>query len=286
MEQYAAHMVQAVGFRFAIGLVWFGMLVGSGAAFGGVWLFQRTHGSRLIRLTPGEMIHIQRMAMMGQAAAALVHDVSQPLSAAGNYFAALRRTAGNTASADRDRKLSELAERTNTQINRASEILHRVRRFMEKREPERQGTQAGRMIEDAVALIGPVGNGVEFTIDVEAGLPQLMTDEVQIQQVIVNLIRNGLDAMRGCAHRHLSLSVKSEGRYAVIFSIADTGIGLPTAMADTLFEPFVSFKPGGLGIGLAICRKIIAEHQGVIWAEPNPAGGTIFRFRLPAAPAT
>jgi len=109
-----------------------------------------------------------------------------------------------------------------------------------------------------------------------------MVDRIQLQQVLVNLMRNAIEAMQGCPRRELTLSASSPHRGSVEISLADTGPGLAPEVIERLFQPFVSTKESGMGVGLSICRSIIEQHDGRIWAEPGPGGGTVFHFTLPA----
>lgn len=254
-------------------------LIGPGLGLIGVTLLQRDRSSRHTREMQKELMHVQRLAVMGETAAMLAHEVSHPLTAASNYLAALRRSSasGDTA------KAAEFSDRAAQQIHRAATILHRLRRFIEKRDAEQGPVAPAVLIQDAVALIGPLDSGVTLIAAANSDLPEVVVDRIQIQQVLVNLIRNALEAMQGCAVRRLIVTAVTLPCGQVEFSLTDTGRGLPAEVAAKLFQPFVSTKKDGMGVGLSICRSIIAEHRGSISAEPNPPGGTIFRFRLPPA---
>jgi two-component system, LuxR family, sensor kinase FixL len=176
-----------------------------------------------------------------------------------------------------------MTDRSARQVERAAAIVHRLRRFIEKRDAERSPAKPLVLVEDAIALLGDLGGGLELIVRIEPDLPSVLIDRVQIQQVLINLMRNALDAMQDSAKRRLLISAVAPDPGTVLFSLTDTGSGLSNAIAEQLFRPFVSTKKSGMGVGLSICRSIITEHCGKIWAEPNPAGGTIFRFTLPAA---
>lgn len=254
-------------------------LIGPALGLIGVMLLQRDRGSRQTRQMQSELMHVQRLAVMGETAAMLAHEVSHPLAAASNYLAALRRT---TANGDVS-KAGEYSDRAAQQIHRAATILHRLRRFIEKRDAERCPVSPAVLIQDAVALLGPLDSEVALMAVADPDLPDVAVDRIQVQQVLVNLIRNALEAMQGCAERRLTIAAAAPSSGQVEFSLTDTGRGLPAEVAAKLFQPFVSTKKDGMGVGLSICRSIIAGHQGTIWAEPNPQGGTVFRFRLPVA---
>jgi signal transduction histidine kinase len=155
-----------------------------------------------------------------------------------------------------------------------------------------------RLVEEAaaLALVGAKQRGIAVALRVDPGLPQVLVDRIQIEQVLFNLMRNALEAMDdgdGAAsgggdaprHRELAVSAGLAGHGEIEIAVADTGAGLAPEVAGRLFEPFVSTKPEGMGVGLAICRSIVEAHGGRLWAEANPGGGTVFRFTLTAAPS-
>jgi Signal transduction histidine kinase regulating C4-dicarboxylate transport system len=226
-----------------------------------------------------ELMHVQRQAIMGETSAMLAHEINQPLSAAGNYLALLRRqieTGNPEASA-------AVVERVENQIRRAGLILKKLRRFIEKRESERSLQTVDILVEDAITLLGTIDATVQLKTEIADSLPEVLVDRVQMQQVLVNLMRNAIEAMQGCDKRELALSAAPNSHAAIVVSLSDTGPGISPEIAAKLFQPFVSTKNNGMGVGLSICQTIIAQHGGEIWAEPNPEGGTIFRFTLPAA---
>jgi C4-dicarboxylate-specific signal transduction histidine kinase len=254
-------------------------LIGPALGLIGVTLLQSDRGRRQARAMQSELMHVQRLAVMGETAAMLAHEVSHPLAAASNYLAALRRTSAN---GDRS-KTAEYSDRAAQQIHRAATILHRLRRFIEKRDAERAPVAPAVLIQDAVALLGPLEGEVALVAAADPDLPDVAVDRVQVQQVLVNLIRNAVEATQGCTERRLTIAATAPSSRLVEFSLTDSGRGLPADVAAKLFQPFISTKKDGMGVGLSICRSIIAGHQGSIWAEPNPQGGTVFRFRLPVA---
>ncbi len=266
---------------FAMGLALLAALAGPAPGLLGIYLLRREHDTQQARELQKELMHVQRLAVMGETAAMLAHEVSHPLTAANNYMAALKRMALTTPGLAPEKSV-EMTERALSQMHRASLILQRLRRFIEKREAERSLESPAVLIEDAIALLGPIGNGVELRIHIEPDLPEVLVDRVQIQQVLVNLMRNGIEAMQQQDCRKLSVSAVSPEPGFVLFSLIDTGGGLSPAIAARLFQPFLSTKKDGMGVGLSICRSIVQQHKGTIWAEANPDGGTIFRFRLPA----
>jgi two-component system sensor kinase FixL len=244
---------------------------------GFILLFREYHlrRSQEVRM---ELIHTQRLALMGETASMLAHEVNQPLAAATNYLAAVNRMAGNPDAADR---LKDAVQKTADQIGRAVTIVQRLRNFIGKRDSERFAESPALLVADAVALYGTLGSPVRLQTHVAPSLPNLLIDRVQIQQVLVNLMRNALEAMQHSERRELELDVAAGGRDMIQFRLRDTGPGLPQEVAEKLFRPFVSTKAGGMGVGLSICQKIVTDHGGRIWAEAGPGGGTVFCFALP-----
>jgi len=242
----------------------------------GIRLLRRERESQQTRELQLELIHVQRLAIMGETSAMLAHEINQPLSAASNYITVVRRHL-ERGSAD---KAQEVLERVEQQVQRAAAIVRKLRRFIEKREAERSAESPDTLVEDAITLLGTMDGSVELTTQIAPDLPAVFVDRVQVQQVLVNLMRNAIEAMQGCARRELVLAMTMHTQMIEV-SLADTGPGLSPDVAARLFQPFVSTKMGGMGVGLSICQSIVSQHGGRIWAEANPAGGTIFRFTLP-----
>ncbi|MBW8269396.1 PAS domain S-box protein [Caldovatus sp. SYSU G05006] len=241
-----------------------------------------------------ELFHVSRVSVMGQMAAALAHELNQPLTATTNYLRACQRLLDGAAAAGesgaelaRARQALALAAE---QTLRSGQIIRRLRDFVARGETERRPESAVKLAEEAsaLALVGVKERGVHVRMRLDPDTPWVLADRVQIQQVLLNLIRNAFEAMRETPRRELVIAVApapAEGGAAALFSVADTGAGLTPQVAAQLFQPFVSTKTHGLGMGLSICRTIVEAHGGRIWTEPNPEGaGTVFRFTLPAAP--
>jgi two-component system, LuxR family, sensor kinase FixL len=216
--------------------------------------------------------HAQRLGLMGETAATLAHELSQPLAAAGNYLGALKR--GNLADPER-----QLAQKTQSQLDRAGHVLKRLRDFIEKRDGRRQKEQPASLIHDAVALFETMGGRCQLHVEMAADLPAVEVDRIQIQQVLVNLMRNAIEAMACGPTRELWLSAAVRNGM-VEFSLADCGPGLGAAVREHLFQPFTTTKQDGMGLGLSICKRIVQEHGGRIWAE-DWEKGAVFRFTLP-----
>jgi signal transduction histidine kinase len=248
----------------------------------GIFLLQRERGKQRIRELQTELQHLARVTTMGQTASMLAHEINQPLSATTNYLEAIRRVLERETS-PKVEKASEMLKKASAQVHRAGEIVKRLRRFMGKQETERNPEDVETLVTDAVSLLGSLGETARLKIEIAAGLPAVMVDRVQIQQVLVNLARNAVEAMSGLDRRELKLIAAQQDTALVRLSVADTGSGLPEIVAKQLFKPFVSTKPDGMGVGLSICRAILLDHGGKIWVEPNPGGGTVFHFTMPVA---
>jgi two-component system, LuxR family, sensor kinase FixL len=229
-----------------------------------------------------ELLRASRLSAMGQMASALAHELNQPLTAINNYVQATRRMIGNP-NVSRDR-LEETMDKAVAQANRAGQIIHRMRQFLQKGETERQPESINKVLEEAsaLALVGAKESGVVVRMELGIDLAPVLIDRIQIQQVILNLIRNGIEAMQSMARRELLIATNQGENDLVQVTIADSGPGLAPDVAEQLFQPFVTTKEKGMGLGLSICRSIIDSHGGKIWATANPDTGVTFAFTLPA----
>lgn len=248
-------------------------------------LTSRKNAERELASLQSELTHVARLSEMGQMGSTLAHELNQPLSAIVNYLQACNRILQNQSTPASPR-VHEALEKAVGQADRAGQIIRRLREFVRKRETERHLEDLNTVVQEAVglALVGAKSAGVVSHITLAADLPAIFVDKVQIQQVVLNLVRNALDAMDHSKERVLNIDTLDENGEAVI-RVTDTGSGLAPNVVDKLFEPFQTTKSTGMGIGLSICRSIVEAHGGRIWAEPNPAGGTIFSVALPSAEA-
>jgi len=241
-------------------------------------LTERQERERRLSEMQSELIHVARLNELGQMAAAIAHEVNQPLTAMTMYLNGIRRliAAGNGAAAQ------DAMERVVAQADRARQIIQRLRELVRRGEAQRRMEPLPRLIEEAVAL-ALVGSGqdLKLAIAVAEDALEAEIDKVQIQQVLLNLIRNAAEAMAHLRERRLDISVIRDGEM-VEFSVADTGPGLAEQVRERLFQPFVTTKSSGMGVGLSVCRTIVEAHGGTIRAEATPGGGTVFRFTLPA----
>ena len=221
-----------------------------------------------------------RLTTMGEMASSLAHELNQPLTAIANYSmgAVAMIKAGRTDSAT----LLPALEKAASQAQRAGKIISRIREFVKRSEPRRQSIQISTVIDNAVGLaeIHTRRRQVSIVCSIPANLPDVLADPILIEQVLLNLIKNGLEAMDHTVHQNLLVDVFQHGDQIEV-TVTDRGHGLTDP--ERLFEPFFSTKTEGLGMGLNICRTIIESHHGRLWATTNPEGGTIFRFTLPCA---
>jgi len=230
--------------------------------------------------------HLARVSVLGQLSGALAHELSQPLtSILSNAQAAehlVRRQAVNPA------ELGAILQDIVTEDRRAGQVIDRLRALLKRGEMRRQQLDLGELVRDVLELAHAelIVRRVTATTLVEPDLPPVLGDPVQLQQVLLNLILNACEAMSAApdADRALILTVKTAPGDSVHFSIRDCGTGIPDTVIGRLFEPFVTTKPEGLGLGLSISRTIVAAHGGRLWAENNPDRGTTVHCLLAAAP--
>jgi two-component system sensor kinase FixL len=230
-----------------------------------------------------ELLHVSRLSAMGQMAATLAHELNQPLTAVTNYCQAMRRILAGGAGPDLAR-LHEAVELSAEQALRAGQIIRRLRDFVARGETEKRIENVAKMVEEAsaLALVGAKEHDVKVHLTVDAKPRHVVVDKIQIQQVLLNLLRNAVEAMEGSARRELEIAAAPRGD-VIEFAVVDTGPGLAPEVEAQLFQPFVTTKRHGMGIGLSICRTIVEAHGGRLWSEPTPGGGVTFRFTLPAA---
>ncbi len=231
-----------------------------------------------------ELNHVARVNEMSQVSAALAHELNQPLTAMLNYANVAKRFLAASGEHAKTKAVDAIT-RASEQAVRAGEIIRRLRDFVEKREATRLPEDINAIIEDAMALglLGSRGSKITTKRQLSEDLPPVLADRVQIEQVLVNLLRNAAEAMAKSPKRELTLTSCSTEDGMVRVAVADTGPGVPPSLVEQLFRPFVTTKPGGMGIGLAISRSIIESHGGSLSMSPNLGGGTVFQFTLPAA---
>ncbi|MGC1303879.1 MAG: PAS domain S-box protein [Caulobacteraceae bacterium] len=233
-----------------------------------------------MRELQAEILHMSRLTAMGEMATTLAHELNQPLSAAANFLKAGRRLL--EAETPDPARAAELMDKAADQMLRGGQIIRRLRDFVSRGESQRQLESLVALLDEActLAFVGGQEAGVEIRFDCEPGVDMVLVDKVQIQQVILNLIRNAVDAMRGRAARKLDLIVADRAGEALV-QIADSGPGVDEEVVARLFQPFTTTKSEGMGVGLSISKTIIEAHGGRIWAEGNALGGATFCFTLP-----
>jgi signal transduction histidine kinase len=177
-------------------------------------------------------------------------------------------------------------EKASAQAERAGTIIRRMRDFVNKREPNRAPVAVAEVVSEAVgfAEIDARKAGVALVRELPPDLPPIYADRVMIEQVLLNLVKNAVEAMQGCREsRVVTIAARVDGARSVEVAVTDHGRGFAPEHAEKLFAPFFTTKPEGMGMGLSICRSIVEFHGGRLWAQPNPGGGSVFSFTLPAA---
>ena len=242
---------------------------------------QRTE-ARLQELQ-SELVHISRLTAMGEMASALAHELNQPLSAIANYMKGSTRLLENSTD-DKAGMLRTAMDKAAEQALRAGQIIRRLRDFVARGEGERRVESIKKLIEEAsaLALVGAKDLGVRVLFQFDPSVDLVLADKVQIQQVLHNLMRNAIEAMESSPKRELTVSTVTVDGETIAVKVADTGSGIPSELMPQLFQPFVTTKRQGMGVGLSISRTIVEAHGGKIDASPNPRGGTVFSFTLRA----
>jgi len=226
-----------------------------------------------------------RLTTMGEMASSLAHELNQPLTAISNYnMAAVAMLKSGSVQPE---PLLQALEKGARQAERAGKIISRIREFVKRSEPRRQPVPLKHIMDNALAFadIDARKRQVKIQTQLPEPVPQVMADPILIEQVLLNLFKNGIEAMQNSPQRVLRVQVQEQalgqGSGQIQIAVIDYGHGLHNP--QRLFEPFYSTKPEGLGMGLNICRTIIESHHGRLWASPNPEGGTIFNLTLPRA---
>ena len=243
----------------------------------------RKRAEEALRQAQDDLVRINRVTTMGELAASLAHEISQPISGAmTNANVGLRKLAGDNPNLDEVR--GALA-RTARDAQRAADIIGRIRLQFEKGPPNRVRLDMNEILPETVALLRDQAMRYDISVRTElvAALPQIVGDRVQLQQVAMNLIVNSIEAMKDVdGIREMVIRSKRAENDEILVSFTDTGIGLPPQLAEQIFDPFFTTKPHGTGMGLRISRSIVESHGGRLWAERATGRGATFQFTLPA----
>jgi two-component system sensor kinase FixL len=227
-----------------------------------------------------ELAHVSRLTELGQTISSLAHEVSQPLTAIDSYLAAAARLLEMGEAGE----VREALQKSSAQVHRASQIVQRVREFARNSKFDRKAEQLPKVIEEAcaLALVGAQARELDLRVELDPDTADVMIDKIQVQQVLVNLLRNAAEAMADSPRKELAVVSARQPGGKVLLSVMDTGPGIAPEVHARLFQPFVTSKANGMGVGLSICRTIVEAHGGRLWSESNPGGGTVFRMTLPA----
>ncbi|MBT4863890.1 MAG: PAS domain S-box protein [Planctomycetaceae bacterium] len=248
---------------------------------------QQTQTEEEIRRRQADLAHVSRLSTMGEMAATLAHELNQPLSAISNYAAGcVRRLQAGPVDAN---ELIKAAQTISRQASGASETIGRILDFVRKKDAVYEHVVLNELVADAIELALSEANRHRVSIFVEAAenLPMTMGDRIQIEQVLLNLIVNAIDALHDMSadhHRNIVVKTSLASQNRLQISVCDNGCGLPEDFADWIFEPFQSGKTQGIGMGLSISRSIIELHKGRLWATANDTGGATFHISLPISP--
>jgi two-component system sensor kinase FixL len=244
-------------------------------------LTERQQTEARLQELQSELVHISRLTAMGEMASTLAHELNQPLSAIANYLRGSRRLLEGVND-EKTVAMRDVLDKAADQAMRAGQIIRRLRDFVSRGEGEQRVESITKLVEEAsaLALVGVKDRGIRVQFQFNPGTDLVLADRVQVQQVLLNLILNAMDAMESSPTRELVVAISPADGNQVKISVADTGSGIAPEIAEQLFQPFITTKRHGMGIGLSISRAIVEAHNGRIWVEPNPSGGTIFHFTL------
>ncbi len=246
-------------------------------------LTERKHVEGALRDAQANLAHVMRITTLGELTASIAHEVNQPLAAVVNAAAACQRWLDRgTPNLDEARSAVEWITK---ETNRASEVIRRVRALANRTSIERAPLDVNNVVREAIALVQRelISQRVSLRTEFAPALPMILGDRVQLQQVIINLVMNGIEAMQSVTDRPRELVVRSDQDEAgqALISVADCGVGIAAENVDRLFNPFFTTKSGGMGMGLSICRSIMEAHGGRLWATATVPHGATFQFTLP-----
>jgi two-component system sensor kinase FixL len=245
-------------------------------------LTEREESEARLQAIQAELARLARLNEMGEMASTLAHELNQPLSAISNYVHGCSRLLRDMDDELASRMRDALDE-AGRQSLRAGQIIRHLREFVTKGETEKIATNIRKLIEEAgaLALVGSREKGVRAVFDFASNAEEVMVDHVQIQQVLINLMRNAIEAMKDAPVKELIVRTERSGPGEIRITVADTGPGIAEEISAQLFKPFTTTKPGGMGIGLSISKRIVEAHGGRMAVLSNAAGGATFEFTLP-----
>jgi two-component system sensor kinase FixL len=245
-------------------------------------LTERQQTETRLQELQAELVHMSRFTALGEMASTLAHEINQPLTAIANYLKGCRRILERMVG-EQVPMLREAVNQAAEQALRAGQVIRHLREFVARGDSERHIENLPKLIEEAsaLALVGAKERGVRVSFRLDPHAQLVLADRIQIQQVLLNLIRNAIEAMEASERRELVIATQALDDGLVEVSVADTGTGIAPEVASQLFQPFVTTKTHGMGVGLSICRTIVEAH-GKIWVASEPGTGTAFRLTLRA----
>ncbi len=245
---------------------------------------ERRRAEEQVQQHQAELAHVARLSTVGEMVVELTHELNQPLSAISSYAQACKRLLDSGDPGDGEELLASLNQ-VGEQADRAAEIVRRLRRFIAKAKPLQTVVDVNSLIHDVAELTNIDARMAKTRVCFELTdpLPPVVGDRIQIEQVLVNLMRNAFEAMRDCEpeFRRLVIRTAVDGQQCIVVDVCDSGIGIPPAVIDHVFDRFFTTKPNGMGMGLPISRSIMEKHGGTLWVTPNPDRGSTFHFTLP-----
>jgi C4-dicarboxylate-specific signal transduction histidine kinase len=244
---------------------------------------ERQRAQEALQKAQAELAHVSRLVTLGELTASISHEVNQPIAAIVTSGQVCLRLLGLETPRPDDVRVA--VERIVRDANRASEVIQRIRALAKRSEPQMLSLDINEVIREATLLVQRevLSHGVSLRMELSSALPAVLGDRVQLQQVIINLLINGIEAMAPITDRPREILIRSQQHEAgeVLVAVLDSGIGIDSETAEKLFSAFFTTKPSGMGMGLSISRSIIRAHGGKLWVSPNADHGAAFQFTVP-----